>query len=238
MQRVRRLASIAIIVVLGATGLSACRSEPGVAAYVGDRKITEDEVTQVLQDAGSRVPSPSASPDPAAPPGAPPVKAVTRAEVVRVLVLEEVCRRLAADKGFQPVQRPPVDEWAQQRGLPLGSRYVEHSIEVEACISGVPAGEPVAPTQEDLTDMVARGKAADVVPPEVTVEEFGQRFDGEALRHGLAVRNTLTEAVARYDVTLSPRTGLLEYPLLTLGEATIVVVPIGDGGPGTVVDAR
>ncbi|MEE6263349.1 hypothetical protein [Plantactinospora sonchi] len=243
MQRARRLASIAVIAVLGTTALSACRSEPNVAAYVGDRKITENEVTSVLNDAKSKVPPTSTPTVEAGAPeaGAPPestVKAPTRGEVVRVLVMEEVCRRLAADKGFQPAQAPPADEWAGQQGLPVGSRYVQHAINLQSCISAAPTGQPVAPSQQDLADLMARGQAAGVMPPEVDVEQVRQRYDGDTLRGGFALRQTLTTAVADYRVKLNPRYGQQEYPLLLLGDAALVVVQIGDEGPDMVVDAR
>ncbi|MFC6019485.1 hypothetical protein ACFP2T_25165 [Plantactinospora solaniradicis] len=247
MQRARRLASIAVIAVLGTTVLSACRSDSTVAAYVGDRKITEDEVTKVLDDARSKVPpgghvpsaaaDPSTPPDPNTPPGEAEVKAPTRSEVVRVLVMEEVCQRFAAGKNFTSPQRPPADEWAKQQGLPPGSRYVEDSLDLAICVAGIPEGQ-AEPTKEELKALVALGKSTNAVPQDAKDDEAGKQLDQPQLRSGLALRNTLAQAVADQNVTINPRYRPLEYPVLFLGGTPAVSVTVGEGALDTVVDAR
>ncbi|MGI5212130.1 hypothetical protein [Plantactinospora sp. CA-290183] len=247
MQRARRLTSIAISAVLGVTALSACRSEPGVAAYIGDRKITEDQVSAILDDARSKVPPgghvAGATPAPEQPEGAPPqateVKAPTRSAVVSALVVGDICRRLATEKGFQPKEQAPVDRFAEQMGLPAGSDHVRNLVELDACLAGMPAGNPVAPTPEEMADLVARGKAAGVVPPEVKVEEAATQLDGELLRGRLAMRNTLAEALKTYRVTVSPRYRPLEYTVLPFSDGTpALAVQVAGGGSDTVIDAR
>ncbi|MBE1484951.1 hypothetical protein [Plantactinospora soyae] len=244
MQRARRLASIAVIAVLGTTVLSACRSDSTVAAYVGDRKITEDEVTKVLDDARSKVPpgghvptaEPTAPPEPGTPPEGAEVKAPTRSEVVRVLVMSEVCERFAVGKNFTSPERPPADEWAKQQGLPPGSRYVEHSLDLAICVAGIPEGQ-AEPTKEELQSLVALGRSTGAVPPDAKDEEAGKQLDQPQLRGGLALRNTLTQAVADQKVTVNPRYRPLEYPVLFLSGTPAVSVTVGQGGLDTVVDA-
>jgi len=243
MQRARRLASIAVIAVLGTTVLSACRSDSSVAAYVGDRKITEDEVSKVLDDARSKVPPgghvAGATPQPGTAPGAGEVKAPTRSEVVSTLVMREVCTRLAADKGFKPVEQAPADRVAEQLGLPPGSSYVQIFAEVDACKSGIPAGQPVAPTQQELSDLVAKGRTAGVIPPDAKDDEAGRQLDGELLRGMLATRNTLASAVADFDVVVNPRYRPLSYTVLPFSNGSSAVsLEIGESGSGTVIDAR
>ena len=51
MQRARRLAPIAVVAALGIIALTGCRAQPDVAAYIGDRQITENQVTGILDDA-------------------------------------------------------------------------------------------------------------------------------------------------------------------------------------------
>ncbi|MBF9131126.1 hypothetical protein I0C86_19485 [Plantactinospora sp. S1510] len=245
MQRARRLASIAVIAVLGTTVLSACRSDSTIAAYVGDRKITEDEVTKVLDDARSKVPpgghvpsaDPSTPPDPNTPPGEAEVKAPTRSEVVRALVMREVCKRFSAGKSFSSPERPPLDEWAKQQGLPPGSRYAEESLDLALCVAGVPQGE-AEPTKEELQSLVALGRKTGAVPPDAKDDEAGKQLDQPQLRGGLALRNTLTQAVADQKVTINPRYRPLEYPVLFLSGTPAVSVTVGQDGPDTVIDAR
>src|SRR5688572_7651854 len=97
MQRARRLASVAVVASLAVAGLSACRSEPSVAAYVGAGKVTETRVQEVWDEAREAVtadaatrpqPSPSASAEPDAMP-------ITRSDVVRTLVAVEVLAEVA-----------------------------------------------------------------------------------------------------------------------------------------------
>ncbi|MFY1673141.1 hypothetical protein ACN27G_24780 [Plantactinospora sp. WMMB334] len=239
MQRARRLASIAVIAVLGATALSACRSDSSVAVYLGDKKITEDEVTEVLDDVRDRVPQGGDEPGATPAPGAPEVKAPTRTEVVSTLTMREVCLKLAADKGFTPSEQAPIEQVAQATGLPADSRYVRLFSELDACRAGIPVTQPVAPTQEELMDVVARGRVAGVIPPDAKDGEAGQQLDGDVLRRALAMRNALHEALEGYDVTVNPRYRPLEYPVLTFSDSSpALVVPIGQHGPDTVIDAR
>lgn len=239
MQRARRLASIAVIAVLGTTVLSACRSESGVAAYLGDRKITEDEVTSVLDDVRSKVPSAEPTPSAAPQADASQVKAPNRVEVVTTLVMREICLRLAADKGFKPMEQAPLAEVARAMGLPMESRYVRLFSELDACRAGIPVSQPVAPTQEELMDLVARGRAAGVVPPDAQDGEAGKQLDGDVLRRALAMRNVLAEAVGNAGVTVNPRYRPLEYSVLTFSDSSpALVVPIGQAGPDTVIEAR
>ncbi|MEQ4302911.1 hypothetical protein ABNF97_16190 [Plantactinospora sp. B6F1] len=238
MQRVRRLASIAVIAVLGTTALSACRSDSSVAVYLGDKQITEEEVTSVLDDARSKV-SPSGQPGATPEPGAPESKAPTRREVVTTLVMREVCLKLAADKGFKPSEQAPIEEIARVTGLPADSRYARLFSEVDACRAGIPVTQPVAPTQEELMDVVARGRAAGVIPPDAKDGEAGQQLDGDVLRRALTMRNALVEALESTDVTVNPRYRPLEYPVLTFSDSSpAVVVPIGQAGSDTVIDPR
>ncbi|MFY1687826.1 hypothetical protein [Plantactinospora sp. WMMB782] len=248
MQRARRLASIAVIAVLGSTVLSACRSDSSVAVYLGDKKITEDEVSSVLDDVRSKA-SPAAEPaaieqagaEPAATPApdAPEPKTPSRAEVVGTLVMREVCLKLAADKGFEPSEQAPVERVAEATGLPANSRYVRLFSELDACRAGIPVTQPVAPTQQELMDVVARGRAAGVIPKDAKDGEAGQQLDGEVLRRALAMRNVLTEALESTDVTVNPRYRPLEYPVLTFSDGSpALVVPIGSAGSDTVIDAR
>lgn len=246
MQRSRRLASIAVIVVAGVVALSGCRSEPGVAAYVGDREITEDQVTEVVDDAVRKLPEPSASPDvpqspdEALPPGVEPPKAPSRADVVKVLVFGGVCEQISAEKGYQPQGEVPAEQVGQQLGVPSDSTYARLTAELYGCLSGIPATEQVTPTREDLTSLVERARQVPgLVPPGTTNDDAARRLDVPQYRSALATRKALSDAVAQYDVVVNPRYRPLEFPVLIFqGNIAAVSVPVGEAGPGTVVDAR
>ncbi|WP_091653813.1 hypothetical protein [Micromonospora pallida] len=238
--RARRLVAVASVAV-GLVALSGCRSEPGVAAYVGDQRITEDAVTHILDelrdDAAASTPTPA--PDqPAGQSGAPAEPRLpTRADVVRTLVLGKVCQRLSADKGYRPLSQVPVEQVSQQLGYPTDTAYPQRVAELYTCLSGVPTGQPVAPTEQEMIELVKAGKEAGAIPQEVTVEQAATQLDGQQLRTALATRNALAEAVEGYDVTVNPRYRPLAFPVLSFtGDVAAVSVPLGESGSDAVTN--
>ncbi|MEU6073124.1 hypothetical protein [Micromonospora sp. NPDC047074] len=235
--RARRLVAVASV-ALGLVALSGCRAEPGVAAYVGDLRITEDAVTQVVDDLGAKNPRPTATP--AAPEGQPPAQVPQlpgRDQIVSVLVLSEVCERLSAEKNYQPRGQVAPEQLAQQLGLSPESGYVRQTAELYSCLSGVPTGAPVAPTPEEMADVVAAGRKAGAIPADVPDDAAAGQLDGDQLRTALATRKSLAEAVAAYDVTVNPRYRPLEFPVLSFsGNAPAVSVPLGESGSDAVTN--
>ncbi|WP_326551468.1 hypothetical protein [Micromonospora sp. NBC_01813] len=224
MQRVRRLASITVIALVGVAALSACRSQPGVAAYVGDQQYSEEQVTDLVDEIAEQLG------DQVGQEGAPPLP--TRQQVVSALVLADVCRQLDVPADAQQIS---PDQYSQQTGLPADSEFVEAAAQVWTCITGLQTGELVEPTQEELFDLVDRGRAAGVIPAEVSDSEAASQLDGEQLRTALATRNTISDAVAEQDVTVNPRYRPLEFPVLSFQSNVIAVgIPLGDGDSGTV----
>lgn len=235
--RARRLVAVASVAI-GLVALSGCRAEPGVAAYVGDQRITEDAVTAVMDDLRAKNPTPggeSAAPD--ARPPAPAPQLPGRSEVVSVLVLAEVCERVSAEKNHQPRGQVAAAQLAQQFGLSPDTDYVQRVAGLYTCLSGVPTGAPAAPTEQELADVVAAGREAGAIPADVTDEAAAGQLDGEQFRTALATRKALAEVVAGYDVTVNPRYRPLEFPVLSFaGNAPAVSVPLGERGTGAVTD--
>ncbi|MET8362022.1 MULTISPECIES: hypothetical protein [unclassified Micromonospora] len=234
--RARRLVAVATVAV-GIVALSGCRAEPGVAAYVGDHRITQDAVTAMLDDLRAKNPTPPAN-DPSA---AEQPRLPGPAEVTSVLVLGEVCGRVSKEKNYQPRAQVSPEQAAQQFGLSPDTRYVRSVAELYTCLSGVPSGEAVAPTDKELADVIAAGRKAAKIPANVSDEDAARQLDGEQsrdqLRAALATRRSLVEAVESHDVTVNPRYRPLEFPVLTFeGNAPAVSVPLGEAGSGTVTD--
>ncbi|MFI6233803.1 hypothetical protein ACIBD9_09630 [Micromonospora sp. NPDC050784] len=231
--RARRLAAVATV-ALGLVALSGCRAEPGIAAYIGDQRITDLQVSAAMKDLRTKNPAPetSASGQPAAPqPTLPEV-----ADVVRAMVLTRVCEKLSAEKNYQSRGQVAVDQAAQQLGLDPETEHVREVAKLFTCLSGLPA-EPVEPSKEEIADVIAAGRAAGKIPAEVTDEAAAQQLDGEQLRGALATKRILAEAVGRYDVTVSPRYRPLEFPLLSFADdAPAVSVPLGEPASDAVTD--
>lgn len=238
--RARRLVAVASV-ALGLVALSGCRAEPGVAAYVGDLRITEDAVTGIVDDLRAKNPMPTGQPEvPEAPEGQPPAQVPQlpdRGQIVSMLVLTEVCERLSADKNYQPRGQVAPEQVAQQLRLSPDTGYVRQSAELYNCLSGVPTGAPAEPTAQDLADVVAAGRKAGAIPADVPDEAAARQLDGEQLRGALATRKSLADAVAAYDVTVNPRYRPLEFPVLSFsGNAPAVSVPLGEAGSNGVTD--
>lgn len=232
--RARRLVAVASVAV-GLVALSGCRTEPGVAAYIGDQRITEDAVTAVLDDARAKNPAPTAAPEGGQPPQQPTLPG--RGQVVTTLVLTEVCERVSAEEGYQPQGQAAPEQVAQRFGLSPDTDYVQRLAALGTCLSGIPAGQPVEPTPQELADLVAAGKRAS---PELAAqpdEVVARQLDVPTLRNALGNRDSLAAVVERYDVTVNPRYRPLEYPLLNLTvDIPAVTVPLGEPASDTVTD--
>ncbi|MEU1588934.1 hypothetical protein [Micromonospora sp. NPDC005710] len=231
--RARRLAAVATV-ALGLVALSGCRAEPGIAAYIGDQRITDVQVNAAMKDLRTKNPAPetSASGQPAA--AEPTVPGV--ADVVRTMVLTRVCEKLSAEKNYQPRGQVAVDQAAQSLGLDAETGHVREVAKLYTCLSGLPA-DPVEPSKEEIAEVIAAGRAAGKIPAETTDEAAAQQLDGEQLRGALATKRILAEAVGRYDVTVNPRYRPLEFPLLSFdAKSPAVSVPLGEPASDAVTD--
>lgn len=231
MQRARRLAPIAVVAAVGIIALSGCRAQPAVAAYIGNRQITEDRVTGIIDEVKQQPATPAA--------GAAPAKPPTRKFVVSVLVLNDVCQQFSAAESLKAKQEAPVDQVAQQFGVAPGTEFAKQTAQLYTCLSGLPASQPVVPTPAELTALGKVAKAAGAIEPTVSDADAGKQLDGDQLQSALGNRKVLADAVGRYDVTVNPRYRPLEFPILSFQSgAAAVSVPLGEGNPGTVVDPR
>ncbi len=231
--RARRLVAVASVAV-GLVALSGCRSEPGVAAYVGDHRITEDAVTGIIDDVRAKNPTPTEAVESI--PGQE-VRLPGRTEVVSTLLLGEVCERVSAAEGYRSQGQADPAQVAQQLGLSPDTDYVRRVAELYTCLSGIPVGAPVAPTEQELADLVAAGKRAGAIPADVTVEQAAPQLDGDQLRQALANRDSLAAAVKAHDVTVNPRYRPVEFPLLSFsGNVVAVGVPLGEPASDAVTD--
>src|SRR3954466_10173862 len=104
MRRARRLVSVAVVASLAVIGLSACRSAPAMAAYVGDVKIADTRAQAVYDEVHNACAAPG--PRPA---GAPAPAEVTRDDVVGVLVGAQLLPELAKQQNVSLPASVPVE---------------------------------------------------------------------------------------------------------------------------------
>ena len=55
MQRLRRLVPLAMVAVLGVAGLTGCRSNPTVAAYIGGQQVGQKSVNSMVDELSKAV---------------------------------------------------------------------------------------------------------------------------------------------------------------------------------------
>lgn len=208
--RIRVLACLGIVAVLG---LAACgRSNPQVAAYVGDQTLTEQRVNELHGphregNAG----------------GAP----VTRAFVVNMAVVEMVCGQLQRRLGFN-VQQPQI---------PAGVTELQQvGARTQACVEALPAGEPIQPTEGDLRRIFETGVANGIWSEDNYQEVRASLVDNEEVAASLGRKKAIGDAIqdADLDVTVNPRYGTVELALAQFGDgSTALGLPFGEPGPVT-----
>jgi hypothetical protein len=243
----RRLFAAAAAGVLAVAGLAGCRSNPGVAAYVGPSKITEAQVDKIMADAEEKVDAHNAerealTPEQVAalPPESPlGVEAAvpSREAVVSTLVFAEVCEQVRNGPG-EPPEQIATDQVARAERLPAGALFVQDRLTYYICLNDLGTrATPVTPTEEQLRDLYARGLAAKVFDPEQPFAAVSpQLAANEQVRGAYGLRKALVEAVESRKVTVNPRYRPLELPILVFSEDdAAVVVPLTPVDPDPAV---
>ncbi|HLL66183.1 MAG TPA: hypothetical protein VK453_10610 [Micromonosporaceae bacterium] len=250
MQRARRTAVLAVLTLAGVLALTGCRSEPGVAIYIGDTRYSQERVDGLANQFTDVV-------------GAPP--ATSRQQVVSWIVASEVGKRMAAEEKWQT---PPVDLAAasqqfeqvllRQAGVdpaavaqgqqvdPALTKEVAEKVQalrplVELYAQSVTYGQlvqeratPAQPTEADYADLYERAKAAGATKPGQTLAEYRQDFgeqNEQLFAATIGMRNMYVEAIKRANVAVNPRYGPAELALLSNGpDRPLVVVPLDAKG--------
>lgn len=240
MQRARRLVSIAVVASLAVGGLSACRSEPSVAAYLGPTgRITEKRVQAVWDNAFAATRDQAAGqPQASAAPAALPI---TRGDIVRTLVSSDVLAEVAKRESVTLPADLPLGDYATQLRLPQDAEYVRLYAESDALIRAlrtkVQATAP-DPTDADLRLVYDVLVSALELPAGTTFEQFKAQLPAENLqlvKTATAVRNEVAEVTDTMKITVNPRYQPLGIPVLEFQTQNgalrpLVVVPLGASG--------
>jgi hypothetical protein len=242
MQRARRLASTAVVAVLAVAGLSACRAEPGVAAYLGAGKtITDQQVERIYNQArdqltASREQIQQQDATGASAAAVPPVEVpFKQKDVLNALLTVEVLEQAATAKGVQAATEPSIDQIAQGTNYSPNWEYTQlyaKTFQLRAAL--LPKVTPAPLTDEDLRPVYQRllaGGAGDSTP----YEQFKAQLSDEnkqALQQSLGLRNDLAKIVSDGDVKLNPRYGDQQLVLLSAqaGNADVPLVQVAFAG--------
>ncbi|MEV4533724.1 hypothetical protein AB0J82_07825 [Asanoa sp. NPDC049518] len=227
MLRARRIASIVVVAALGLGGLAACRSEPSVAAYIGDRKVTENQVTQIFDGAGAGASAtPAAQEQPAAEPTKVPGPAVSRQQVVDLEVTLALGRQVASEQGVQPVNAVTADQVAGELGVPATSQYAVDYTEWVNLSQGIFAkmGTSVpAVTDEQLQGVYAALVKVKAIEAGFDLAQIKQAFGGgEFVSAAYQLTGMLEKAASANDTTVNPRYLPLSAPLVVSSQGGAV----------------
>lgn len=220
----RRMVSLAVLAVLGVAALTGCRTEPTVAAYVNQSRVTEEQVDHMVADATTA----------AAMPEEQGTRAPGRADVVSTIVLDQLCEQVHAKLGFTKPQIS-TEQIKQSEGAPSVSQYAKVRANLWSCLSGVPVGA-TEPSDAELREIYDLAKAAGAVdaPYQDIKDQLGA---DQSVRQAVAIDRAMTEAARANDISVNPRYRPLTFPVFTLqnGDA-IVSIPMGELGSDAVRD--
>jgi hypothetical protein len=249
----RRLPVIAVLGLLVLAGLVGCRSDPAVAAYVGDARVTEAEVDQVIGDLRSEV---GDSIDEQLAELASELDAAALAEqetqrfdeleqqlaairdrVVEMRVLTEAGAGYAEQEGLA-VAAPDLAQIGTDLGLSPDSEYVavvaEFVAVMDALQDSVAPAPPAEADQREVYDHLVDDGLVSAPFAQVRPE-----LDQQLLGQPVALRDRLAEAVSRAGVRLNPRYDLVYRVPVPIGNAqSWLGVPLGESGESAVVDSE
>ncbi|WP_433300871.1 hypothetical protein ACQP2F_04480 [Actinoplanes sp. CA-030573] len=242
MQRARRFASVAAVATLAVTGLSACRSEPSVAAYVGDSKISESRVDGVYDEVRAATQAaPAAAGDTAA--AAP---QITRADVVRTIVSADVLAKVAQQHSVSLPADLQLDDYASTLHVPATTEYLKLYAEADQYVRLLRQGVKNAPepTDADLREIYDVLVKSGQVPEGGTFEQFKQSLPAEnkqLVQTATAVRSEINEVTGPLKVKVNPRYQPATIPVLQFqtqnGEVRpLVSAPLGEDTSAPVTD--
>ncbi|MBU2668797.1 hypothetical protein KOI35_35330 [Actinoplanes bogorensis] len=246
MRRARRLASIVVVASLGLAGLTACRAEPSVAAYVGDTaKVTEARVQEVWDNASAALTSAAAQQPEAS--GAAVKLPITRADIVRTLVGHDVMMAVAKRESVSVPTDLALGDYASQLRLPQSAEYVRLYAEFDGLIRALRTkvqSSAANATDDDLREVFDVLTTSGEVPAGTTFEAFKQQLPAENLtlvKTAAAVKKEVAELTGTMDITVNPRYQPLGIPVLEFqtqqGELKpLVVVPLGEDKGSPVTD--
>jgi hypothetical protein len=233
MQRVRRGALVAVLALVGAFVLTGCRSEPGVAAYVGAEKITVDRVDALI-DTVDRV---NAERTADAPPGPIPV---SRQLVLGLIVYGELADQLVHEKGLTPTA-DSVRLVTNGYGIPTDHPYAQllsnylDNVDILTKNAGT-----AAPSKDQILRYYHAGVDAQMFTPGLSDNDVvSQGSQAQSVIGILNVQTMIDELAKKQHLTVNPRYAPLPMPILISDNqrATLTVVPFGPAGEPFVTDA-
>jgi hypothetical protein len=247
MQRNRRLASMAVVASLAIAGLSACRSGPAVAAYVGDTRISEQQVQEIWADARDAVADLPPTVDPVTGEQVAARLPITRTDVVNLLVSRNLIERVAERHQVSTPTDIAYDQIAGLVGLPAKTQYLQLyarnlglQYQLEAGLAGT-----TQLSDTDLEGVLRRLVANGAIDPATTVDKLRSQIQPQMMQQlqaAVQLRDEVSEVADQVDLKVNPRYQPMEigtYVFRTKENSPtyqLVAAPVGDDAAVPVSD--
>jgi len=242
MRRARRLLSVAVVASLAVTGLSACRSAPSVAAYIGAYKITETRVTDMYNEVHDAI---AAATPPK--PGEQVAMPITRNDVARVLVSSQVLPEVAKQHNATLPADLPVDNYATALHIPASTEFVKLFAQSDAYVSVLKQNVTGAPalSEADLREVYDALIATGQLTTDTPFDQFKTALPQEntqAVQSAVAVRDQIKQVAGTMNLTINPRYEPMSIPVLLVqtqqGDVkSLLNAPLGSNDSGVPVSA-
>jgi hypothetical protein len=216
--RVRRLAVVVTLALAAGSALTGCRSEPDVAVYYGDQKVSvarvdaivkgvNDEADRRLTEWGrARAENPNTLP--------PAFVHTNGAEVVSLIVLADLGRRVIRQQGLG-TRVVPADTIAETFGMPATDTYVTLWVDYLSGLQSVAAAEQARPLTEEEADRLYDAGAAD---PDADYDDAIHQLRSTInLAPLLDAQRRLAGAMGAARVSVNPRYGPVVLPVVLDG---------------------
>jgi hypothetical protein len=191
MRLARRAAGLAVLLLLAGLGLAGCRSQPGVAAYVGTTEYSEEQVEAIVDEVRDQVVEGRLG--------------NVRRDVLSWLVLSDLGRRVAAEQRIT-VPAPDYQGIAEQARLPAGTAlaraYADWVAVANTLIQRV---QPVPPTEADIRAIYDVLRDSGRLPEGMSLQEVAAQVNNTGTAQLVGLRNLLAQAAARHELTINPR---------------------------------
>lgn len=223
MQHARRVASIAATLLVGVLVLTGCRSDPKVAAYVGDTTFTRAQVDRVFDS----LPREAVGENPAN----------VRQYIVSMMVVRAVAEQHAESLGKQV----PEGATNPSSGMDPESAFAKLQGRYNGAVQLLQSeAKPAEPTEELRRNLFQQLEQAGRLQPGAKFEQVAPVIDSQELRSVVAVRDLLGELARRYDVVVNPAYAPLELHASSVpianGQATVdVTIPVSVEGASPIV---
>ncbi|GAB3863648.1 hypothetical protein ACFPIJ_49910 [Dactylosporangium cerinum] len=195
-----RFRVLALVAVLACAFLAGCRSDPNVAAYLGEDTVTIDEVRSVAADL----------------PFAPAQRGEVTGYVLGSMIIREVGGRLAEQRSLPLSRTTTTSAVAQYYDLPTDAPIVSLVTDTQNVLltlaQSVTPVEPGRDQQRAAFDALYFPSGRPV-SERYTFEQVQYLLNRDSIGRMIALRRLLDEAVATSGITVNPRYAGLTYGL-------------------------